>query len=119
MRNITDKGFAWIVVCLAIVFLSACSDMWGGNDAVWLHGKWELTHNPEKDDSDVLVFKDDGTVTVQTEDGREISGKYLVNENQLRMTLVTARDIVDVEFTISQDKTKLIYRNGAFYTKHR
>ena len=33
------------------------------------------------------------------------------------MTLDTGRNVIDVEFTISEDKSKLIYSNGAFYTK--
>lgn len=97
--------------------LSGCSYSSGAKEAVWLHGTWELTHNPDNDSSDTLVFKDDGTVTVQTEDGRQIPGKYLVDENKLKMTLDTGRNVIDVEFTVSADKSKLIYSNGAFYTK--
>ena len=78
-----------------------------------------LTNNPDKDADDKLLFKDDGAVIVQTEDGREIPGKYLIDDNQLKMTLATRRDVIDVEFTISADKSKLIYRNGAFYTKQK
>jgi len=100
-----------------VVFVSACSYTSGSKDAVWLHGVWELTHNPDKDDEDKLDFKDDGTVIVRTEDGREIHGKYLIDENHLKMTLAAPKNIVDVDFTISEDKKKLIYENGAFYTK--
>jgi len=119
MCKTIDRVIACSIVCLMVVAMSACSGMGCDNDAVWLHGTWELTHNPDKDDSDILVFKDDGTVTVKTEDGREIPGKYLVDDNRLKMTLATARNVIDVEFTISQDKTKLLYQNGAFYTKRR
>ena len=78
-----------------------------------------MTHNPDNDSADKLIFKDDGTVVVQTEDGREIPGKYLIEEDQLKMTLATERDVIDVDFAISADKSKLIYKNGAFYTKQK
>jgi len=114
MRYLT--GSIALVIVL-IPFIAACSYTPGSKDAVWLHGTWELTYNPEKDDSDLLVFEDDGTVTVKTQDGRSIHGKYLIMDNRLIMTLAVPKNIVDVEFTISEDKTKLIYENGAFYTK--
>ncbi len=109
--------FIYVIAGVVMIAASACSDISGSRDAVWLYGVWELTHNPDHDDSDTLVFKDDGTVKVQTEDGREIDGKYAINDNQLKMTLATPRDVIDVEFTISKDKSKLIYRNGAYYTR--
>ena len=102
-----------------IVYLSACSDMAGSEDAVWLHGAWELNHNPDEDDADKLVFRDDGVVIVQTEDGREIHGKYLINDHRLNITLAGNNKAVEVEFTISGDKLKLIYETGAFYTKRQ
>lgn len=102
---------------MLFVLISACSYTSDSKDAVWLHGVWVLTHNPGKDDDDKLDFKDDGTVIVRTQDGREIHGKYLIDENHLKMTLVTPKNLLDAEFTISEDKTKLIYENGAFYTK--
>ena len=102
-----------------IVYLSACSDMSGSEDAVWLHGAWELTHNPDKDDADKLIFREDGVVIVQTEDGREIHGIYLINDLHLNMTLAGNNKAVEVEFTISGDKLKLIYETGAFYTKRQ
>lgn len=119
MRNLTIKKLITIYTCLMALTLSACSYTSDAKDAVWLHGLWELTHNPEKDSADKLLFKDDGTVVVQTEDGREIPGKYLIEENQLKMTLATERDVIDVDFMISADKSKLIYKNGAFYTKQK
>jgi len=119
MCNITVKRSITIYACLILACLTACSYTSGAKDAVWLHGVWELTHNPDKDAADNLLFKDDGTVVVHTEDGREIPGKYLIDENLLKMTLATGRDVIDVEFTISADKSKLIYRNGAFYTKQK
>ena len=119
MGKITFKRCISLSACLLLACLTACSYTSGAKDAVWLHGAWVLTHNPEKDSADKLLFKDDGTVVVQTEDGREIPGKYLIEDNQLKMTLATSRDVVDVEFTISADKSKLIYRNGAFYTKQK
>ena len=117
MRYIADNRLVYIVISMVFVFISACSYTSDSKDAVWLHGVWELTHNPDKDDADNLDFKDDGTVIVRTQDGREIHGKYLIDENHLKMTLVIPKNIIDVEFTISEDKTKLIYENGAFYTK--
>ena len=119
MRKLTIKKCIIFSACLIIAGLTACSYNSGARDAVWLHGVRELTHNPDKDSADNLLFKDDGTVVVQTEDGRAIPGKYLIDENQLKMTLATGRDVIDVEFTISVDKSKLIYRNGAFYTKQK
>ena len=119
MCNLTINRPIKIYACLMIVILSACTYTSGAKEAVWLHGVWELTHNPDNDSADKLIFKDDGTVVVQTEDGREIPGKYLIEEDQLKMTLATERDVIDVDFTISADKSKLIYKNGAFYTKQK
>ena len=101
------------------MYLSACSAISGSEDAVWLHGAWELAHNPDKDDADKLIFREDGVVIVQTEDGREIHGTYLINDLHLNMTLAGNNKAVEVEFTISGDKLKLIYETGAFYTKRQ
>lgn len=116
MISVIPTRLAALTVLAFIVMFSGCS----GNEAekhAWLHGTWELTFNPDNDDSDVLTFKPDGTVTVDTIDGRQISGQYAVLDQELALTLVSNQKIVDVRFTISPDQSRLIYENGAYYTR--
>lgn len=113
------KNAAYLIISTLIVCLSACSSLSDSEDAAWLHGVWQLTHNPDKDTSDKLLFREDGTVMVQTEDNQEIHGKYLINGHHLNITLATNNKVIDLEFTISGDKKKLIYETGAFYTKQQ
>ena len=108
-----------IVVMLIAGMTAACFGGPNPDQEKWLHGSWELTFNPEHDDSDVLIFKDDGTVMVRTADGRNISGKYAVFDKELAVTLVMNNKIIDVKFQISPDQSRLIYENGAYYTKQQ
>jgi len=110
------QGLGWLLAAIFMVTIAGCSD---GNKqgTSWLLGKWELAHNPENDDEDVLIFDSDDTVTVLAEKGGKIQGTYQYLEGKLKLALPTARQTIDVEFEVSSDHSKLIYKSGAYYTK--
>ncbi len=108
------------VAALALLFVVMASACGSGGDPgaqQWLHGTWELTFNPDRDDEDNLVFDEDGVVRILTADNRVLNGRYQVSDNDLLLVLVVNDKPVDVSFEISPDKTRLVYRNGAYYTK--
>ncbi len=92
----------------------------GGEQArhEWLHGDWALTHNPQNDSEDSLRFERSGKVSVLVSSGgRNIHGRYHVSEQGVEMLLEVGERLVDVHFDVSPDHSRLIYHNGAYYTK--
>lgn len=106
-----------IAVLLLAVLAAACGNGGGDTAHAWLHGTWELTFNPEHDSEDDLEFRRDGSVRVHTENKHIIDGMYQVSNDELLMVLVVNDKPVDVRFEISPDRTRLTYKNGAWYTK--
>jgi hypothetical protein len=105
---------------LALLFVAMASACGSGDDPgaqQWLHGTWELTFNPDRDDEDNLVFDEDGVVRILTADNRVLDGRYQVSGNDLLLVLVVNDKPVDVRFEISPDRSRLTYRNGAYYMK--
>lgn len=106
--------FTASALLLALV-LAACGDPAAREE--WLHGTWTLAHNPQGDSNDVLRFARDGTVAIHTENDQVIHGNYSVTADDLALTLdVDARN-VDVHFEISDDRSRLVYSTGAYYTR--
>ncbi len=104
-------------ILLLTAMTTACDS--GSDPAAeeWLHGTWELTFNPERDSEDALVFNRNGFVQVHTANKRVIDGSYQMSSNTLLIVLVVNDQPVDVRFEISPDKSRLVYENGAYYTK--
>ncbi len=110
-----------LAVCLLfapLLPLAACS---GGADEenAWLVGGWEVAYNPAQDDEDVLLFREDGSVVVQTVDGREVRGRYHVRGERLDLELALATRMLEVSFTISPDHSRLIFPKTGAYYQHR
>jgi len=116
MDQCLKRLLAVVLPVLLLVSISACSNE-ASIDRSWVLGKWELVHNPENDDEDVLIFDSDDTVTVLTEKGEKIHGEYRFDGNSLKISLPTPRKIIEVEFEVSSDHGKLIYASGAYYMK--
>jgi hypothetical protein len=108
---------ATALVVLGAAMTAACDS--GADPAAqqWLHGTWELTFNPDRDSEDDLVFDKDGSVQIHTANKRIIDGRYMVSDNELLMALIVNDKPVEVRFEISPDKSRLVYRNGAYYMK--
>ncbi|MFQ5470901.1 MAG: hypothetical protein ACE5EH_11445 [Gammaproteobacteria bacterium] len=105
------------VFVLLSVSLVGCGKKESLQQHDWLEGKWELTHNPENDDEDVLEFRFPNVVKIYSENGRIIVGEYLIEGNKVVITLRSQRRDMSVEFNISTAKDRLTYKSGAFYTK--
>ena len=107
-----------IVVVVAVALsICACSPSSDSAGPGWLVGNWTLTYNPGHDSRDELIFHQDGTVAIITEQGGKLQGKYLVKGKQLKLVVATTKRAVDVGFTIADDHSKLIYpSSGAYYT---
>jgi hypothetical protein len=112
----TIKGGLAIVILATAALTAAC-----GNPAqqeTWLHGTWGLAYNPGLDSDDELAFRPDGTVEIHTADDQRIKGSYHVKDQALLLLLEGNSKIIDVQFQISPDHTRLTYQTGAYYTKH-
>jgi len=110
------QGLRWLLAAIFFVSLSGCFEE-EKEDTSWVLGTWQLTHNPENDDNDRLVFDSDKTVTVLAEKGGKLAGRYQYADGKLKISLPTRRKTIEVEFEVSSDYSKLIYESGAYYTK--
>lgn len=102
---------------LALATVGACGSDSDPAGQAWLHGTWVLTFNPDRDSRDDLVFRDNGGVEVHTEDNRVVNGIYRIRDDQLVLLLEIKDQVVDVNFDIAPDKSRLTYKNGAYYTR--
>lgn len=110
------RRYAVFPLMLLLLFLGACSGS-GNVDAAWLIGKWELSHNPENDDEDILVFNRDGKFHIETVDGRTLPGQYVVEDNKVKIVLPLRKKVVETSFDVDPARQRLTYENGAYYTK--
>lgn len=119
MPQKTGYRVSVVILFSSILIIAACSSSQDPTKAEWLFGTWELSYNPENDDSDLLEFSDDGTVTIKTQHDELVHGKYIIAGDTLKLTLKTPRKIIDVDFEISGDKSRLNYHTGAYYTRRQ
>lgn len=106
----------FIAICIAALsLLAACSGADNAAKATWLHGTWQLSHNPQNDDEDDMVFSSDGKVVILTQRG-EVTGEYAVEGSVLRMLVTVNGRPLMTEFRVSENKDKLIFHNGAVYS---
>ena len=108
--------FAVIATLLLAAVLGGCAD---DSDRNWLVGSWELAYNPAEDDEDVLVFHKDGSMEIQTIDGRKVTGRYQIDGDRLDLQLALATRILEVSFTISPDRSRLIFEKTGAYYEHK
>lgn len=117
--DVTRAGrlLSGVLALLLSTMLAACDSSEDPGAQQWLHGTWELNFNPDRDDQDDLTFREDGTVRIDTANERIVNGKYQVSGNDLLLVLVVNDKPVEVHFEVSQDKSRLVYGNGAYYVK--
>jgi len=104
-----------LVCALSFLLLSACSGANNAAEASWLHGTWEVTHNPKNDDDDDIEFLPDGKVFIKTKQG-DLEGYYALEGRLLRMLVTVNSRPIPTEFRVSENKDKLIFENGAEYS---
>lgn len=104
-----------VLILLLALALTACGDP--AARETWLHGTWQLAHNPHGDSDDALRFAPDGTVAIRTENGSTIEGRYAVAGDDLALALRMDAETIDVHFRIAADRTRLVYDNGAYYVR--
>ncbi len=119
--------------CLAL--LVGCNDTQSGSNSIpaiaagqgestaaahrdeWLHGTWELTYDPDKSPTDWLIFAADSSVEVETEDGRVISGRYVLDGSSLTLTMSLSFRDISIPLQVSSDRSQISNESGAYYTK--
>lgn len=114
----TPEMLSRAIAGLLLIGSVACTEPDRGEAPDWLAGSWELTHNPTGDDEDVLIFDEQGQVTVQTEDKRRLHGRYHVKDSTLLLLLMIGNRQVETQFELDHGNQRLVYKNGAYYTKH-
>jgi len=110
------QGLRWLLAAIFFVSLTGCFEK-EKVDTSWVLGTWTLAHNPENDDNDKLVFDSDESVTVLAEKGGKLQGSYQYAGDKLKLLLQAQRKTIEVEFEVSSDHSKLIYKSGAYYMK--
>lgn len=105
-----------VICALCFVIFSACSGSNNTAEVGWLHGTWQVSHNPENDDEDDMVFMADGKVLIKSKQG-DLKGYYAVEGRLLRMLITVNGKPVPTEFRVSQNNAKLIFKNGAEYSR--
>lgn len=81
------KVVRYVVMCLLLFSAAAVS---AEPDESWLHGKWELTYDPDGADKDWLEFLPDGDVFSSGPLGR-LAGFYIVDGDAVK-AVFTFRD---------------------------
>lgn len=110
------QRYPLLLMMLLTLVLVACSGT-TPEAAPWLLGRWQVSYNPNNDDNDVMVFQPDAMVTIETEDGRTLPGQYQIKQDQLLLLIQVGQRNVETGFTISAARDRLVYKNGAYYTK--
>lgn len=108
-------SFAWL-----LMVLTACSQAptpADGDDNAWLLGTWELTHDPDQNPTDWLVFAADGQLTVKAPDGREFNGRYELHADVVKLAIEVEGKRLGIDLAVSADKARLSNESGAYYTK--
>jgi len=85
--------------------------------ADWLHGTWELTYDPDKNDKDWMVFSKFGKVILKGSTGPSVEGFYSIKDNRLILGFNIKNKVREIDMTISNDKSKLTNKSGAYYTR--
>jgi len=101
---------------LTVTGLQGCESAADSGPA-WLVGDWHVTYNPLNDDTDVLKFMPKNKVAILAEDGRKMTGHYLIREDKLLLVIDKGGRSVETEFHISTARDRLTYKNGAYYTR--
>lgn len=101
---------------LLVTALQGCDNVADSGPA-WLVGEWRLSYNPLNDATDALQFLPDNKVAILTEDGRNMTGHYLIREDTLVLVIDKAGRSIETEFHISSSRDRLTYKNGAYYTR--
>ena len=54
---------------------------------------------------------------ILTEDGRTLTGHYLIREDHLLLLIEKGSRSIETEFLVSAARDRLTYKNGAYYTR--
>ena len=104
---------------LLLLAVGGCSGHDSEAETAWLIGSWTLSHNPENDDEDILVFDRGGKLQIKTVDGRTLPGQYVLEGNKLKVVLPLRKKVIETSFAVDPGKQRLTYENGAYYTKQK
>lgn len=107
---------ATLLGLLLLTGIQGCSNRADSGPA-WLVGEWHVSFNPLHDDADVLKFMPESKAAILTEDGRRMTGHYLIHENTLVLVIDKGGHSIETQFQISTARDRLTYKNGAFYTR--
>jgi hypothetical protein len=107
------RPFAVVLALLLVATLPAC----GGAEDAWLRGTWTLAFNPQRDSADVLEFDGRGRITIRTSDGQSLRGRYHVSGDLLTIALEKDDRSIEVDFSVSPDRKRLMYHTGAYYER--
>ena len=95
----------------------AQEDMKNASSQRWLHGTWELTYDPDNNDKDWIEFTKFGKTIIKGTSGPGYEGFYRVKNNKIILGFKVQHKYREIEMTISKDKSKLMNKSGAYYTK--
>lgn len=101
---------------LLVMGLQGCDSV-ADTSPAWLVGNWHVAYNPLNDNTDVLKFMPKNKVAILTEDGRKMTGHYLIREDKLLLLIDKGGRSIETEFHISTARDRLTYKNGAYYTR--
>jgi len=104
----------YLTALLAFGCLTGCANE---SEQDWLTGRWIPIHNPLNESNDTLVFKSNGTVTVETTDNRTIDGEFKFRDDFVILHLSVPKRPTEVRLKISKDHKRLMYKNGAYFER--
>jgi hypothetical protein len=112
------------VVLIAIVLCSVACTAGDPSSETWIHGKWELSYDPDGSPKDYLSFSADGAVVSSSPGNDDVLGTYSVEGDRVEIVFKLGSRSVTYEMEISEDRSKLLVYsertgNTAEYSKIR
>ncbi len=84
----------------------------------WLLGTWELAYDPDNNPTDYLVFQADNVVESRKSLGAMgTAGKFQLAGDTLTTSFAVRDREISIDFTVSEDKGRLIKSDGAYYMR--
>ena len=94
------------------------------SSATWIHGKWELSYEPDGSPKDFITFFRNGTVVNSLPGNEDTRGTYSIVGGRVKIVFKPGNTSFPIEMRIAEQRTKLIIYsqrsgNTAEYTKVR
>lgn len=88
------------------------------SEAVWLHGTWQLSYDPDNNEKDYMEFFPDSSVKIKSNPRKVIAEcAYVVKIGHVNLICDVRGEKRTVSMEVANEESELINKTGAIYTK--